>query len=196
MFGLRHGPGLDEFFNAFRQQSQHQPPTMISTTNTKPLGHRAPPLPPPSLPTPTLPSSRPSPSPSPRTTLQPGPAVMLAPSGGTGTIRQSHVTHNHHNRWLSHHRGLSAVCPQDLVLRHDNNKRWDCVKKVGFLLFLELLVFVSRLPSRTYVHTRRYFFKYPLWLLFFPYKSVVQYKTFLHLHFPSPVSYPLPHPNK
>ena len=40
MFGLRHGPGLDGFLNAFRQQSQHQPP-MISTMNTELLGQRA-----------------------------------------------------------------------------------------------------------------------------------------------------------
>ena len=116
MLGSKHGSGLSR---------QHQP-----TTNTK-LAQRAPPN------LPTLPSASstsphsptPSPPPSPRTP-QPGPSLVLAPNG-MGTIRQSHVT-NHNNplgRSMSHHRGLSAVCPQDLVLRHDNNKRkrasWD-----------------------------------------------------------------------
>ena len=120
----KHGSGL------LRQPSQHQP---MLTTNTK-LAQRAPP----NTVTPLLPSASlnsphsrtPSPPlPSPRTP-QPGNSLVLAPNG-MGTIRQSHVT-NHNNslgRSMSHHRGLSAVCPQDLVLRHDNNKRkrasWD-----------------------------------------------------------------------
>lgn len=121
VLGSKHGSGHS------RQPSQHQP---VLTTNTK-LAQRAP------LNLPTLPlasstsphSPTPSPPPSPRTP-QPGPSLVLAPNG-MGTIRQSHVN-NHNNplgRSMSHHRGLSAVCPQDLVLRHDNNKRkrasWD-----------------------------------------------------------------------
>jgi len=51
----------------------------------------------------------------------------------TGTIRQSHFKSSPHSgfgRSMSHHRGQSAViCPQDLELRNDNNKRkrasWD-----------------------------------------------------------------------
>ncbi|KAF8200213.1 hypothetical protein BJ912DRAFT_948302, partial [Pholiota molesta] len=45
-------------------------------------------------------------------------------AGGMGTIRQTHGKGN-----AGHHRGQSAVCPQDLMLRNDNNKRkrvsWD-----------------------------------------------------------------------
>ena len=49
---------------------------------------------------------------------------------GTGTIRQSHFKSNSSaGRSMSHHRGQSAVCPQDLELRIDDNKRkrssWD-----------------------------------------------------------------------
>ena len=125
---LKHGPGLEGFLNALRQPSQHQP---VLNTNMK-LAQRVPP-PPPSLPPASSTSPRQSassPPPSPRTTPQPGPCLVLAPNG-MGTIRQSHVS-NHNSslgRSMSHHRGLSAVCPQDLVLRHDNNKRkrvsWD-----------------------------------------------------------------------
>ena len=49
----------------------------------------------------------------------------------TGTVRQSHFNspHSGFGRSMSHHRGQSAVCPQDLELRNDNNKRkrasWD-----------------------------------------------------------------------
>jgi hypothetical protein len=51
----------------------------------------------------------------------------------TGTVRQSHFKSSPHSgfgRSMSHHRGQSAViCPQDLELRNDNNKRkrasWD-----------------------------------------------------------------------
>ena len=121
--GSKNGSG------PLRQSSQHQP---VLTTNTK-QAQRAPP----NILTPLLPSAAltsphsrtPSPHLSPRTP-QPGPSLVLAPNG-MGTIRQSHVT-NHNNslgRSMSHHRGLSAVCPQDLVLRNDNNKRkrasWD-----------------------------------------------------------------------
>ena len=123
--GSKHVSGL------LRHPSQHQPGL---TTNTK-LAQRVPP----NMLTPLLPSASsdsppshsrtPSPHRSPRTP-QPNPPMALAPNG-MGTIRQSHVT-NHNNsmgRSMSHHRGLSAVCPQDLVLRHDNNKRkrasWD-----------------------------------------------------------------------
>ena len=128
MLGLKHGSGLEGLLNALRQQSQHQPVTAMATR----LGQRAAcnlPIPLPSS-TSSHPAS-PSPPPSPRTTPQPGPSLVLAPNGGMGTIRQSHVTNNHSSmgRSMSHHRGLSAVCPEDLVLRHDNNKRkrasWD-----------------------------------------------------------------------
>jgi hypothetical protein len=126
MLGSKHGSGFEGLLNTLRQPSQHQ---QGLSTNMK-LSQRAPP------PTPLLPSAAsststhpPSPSPSPLTP-QPGTSLVLAPNG-MGTIRQSHVT-NHNNslgRSMSHHRGLSAVCPQDLVLRHDNNKRkrasWD-----------------------------------------------------------------------
>ena len=49
---------------------------------------------------------------------------------GTGTIRQSHFKSNSNaGRSMSHHRGQSAVCPQDLELRIGDNKRkrssWD-----------------------------------------------------------------------
>ena len=119
--GSKHSSGL------LRQSSQHQPSL---STNTK-LAQRAPPnILTPLLPTASLnsPHSRtPSPLLSPRTP-QPGHSLVLAPNG-MGTIRQSHVTNNALGRSMSHHRGLSAVCPQDLVLRHDNNKRkrasWD-----------------------------------------------------------------------
>jgi hypothetical protein len=108
---------------------QHQP---VLTTNTKPAQRASSNILTPLLPLASLnsPHSRtPSPPPSP-STPQPGHSLVLAPNG-MGTIRQSHVA-NHNNslgRSMSHHRGLSAVCPQDLVLRHDNNKRkrasWD-----------------------------------------------------------------------
>ena len=50
--------------------------------------------------------------------------------GGTGTIRQrNNPAPSTVGRSMSHHRGQSAVCPQDLVLRNENNKRkrasWD-----------------------------------------------------------------------
>ncbi|KAF9522625.1 hypothetical protein CPB83DRAFT_864185 [Crepidotus variabilis] len=52
---------------------------------------------------------------------------------GTGTIRQSHFKNASSNqglgRSMSHHRGQSAVCPQDLMLKTETNKRkrasWD-----------------------------------------------------------------------
>ena len=120
MLGLKHGSGLE---GRLRQPSQHQ---SALATNTK-LAQR---VPPPTLAPASTSPSRSSSPPSPRTTPQPGPSLILAPNG-MGTIRQSHVT-NHNNslgRSMSHHRGLSAVCPQDLVLRHENNKRkrasWD-----------------------------------------------------------------------
>ena len=64
-----------------------------------------------------------------------GPFDPHANASNTGTIRQSHFRQNGSGssgglgRSMSHHRGQSAVCPQDLMLRHDNNKRkrasWD-----------------------------------------------------------------------
>ncbi|KAF8809935.1 hypothetical protein BYT27DRAFT_7209875 [Phlegmacium glaucopus] len=123
MLGLKNGSGLEGLFNALRQQS-HQP---VTPTSTK-IGQRATAPPTPLLPSASLHSPSSSPPPSPRTP-QPGPSLVLAPSGGMGTIRQSHITNNNNGRSMSHHRGLSAVCPQDLVLRQDNNKRkrasWD-----------------------------------------------------------------------
>ena len=119
--GSKHGSGL------LRQPLQHQP---ALTSNTKLAQRVAPNILTPLLPSASLnsPHSRtPSPLLSPRTP-QPGHSLALAPNG-MGTIRQSHVTNNSLGRSMSHHRGLSAVCPQDLVLRHDNNKRkrasWD-----------------------------------------------------------------------
>lgn len=52
---------------------------------------------------------------------------------GTGTIRQSHfktpTSYTALPRSTSHHRGQSAVCPQDLMLKMDTSKRkrasWD-----------------------------------------------------------------------
>lgn len=50
---------------------------------------------------------------------------------GTRTIRQSHFksSNSGFGRSMSHHRGQSAVCPQDLELTNENNKRkrasWD-----------------------------------------------------------------------
>ncbi|KAF8963299.1 hypothetical protein BDZ97DRAFT_1758781 [Flammula alnicola] len=59
-------------------------------------------------------------------------AAGRAPSTGTGTIRQAHIKANAGpgtiGRSMSHHRGQSAVCPQDLMLRNDNKRKrasWD-----------------------------------------------------------------------
>jgi len=66
----------------------------------------------------------------------PGSKTLDFDSSGTGTIRQSHFRSNASGggssggagRSMSHHRGQSAVCPQDLMLRNDNKRKrasWD-----------------------------------------------------------------------
>jgi len=127
MLGVKNGSGVEGLLNTLRQQQQQLQP-VTSTKVTAPPIPLLPPPPSPHSPSPSSSSS--SPPPSPRTTPQPGPSLVLAPHGGVGTIRQSHITHHNNGRSMSHHRGLSAVCcPQDLVLRQDNNKRkrasWD-----------------------------------------------------------------------